>query len=176
MPISEEQSQSLSQYGKLLVALSTAGVDYAVVGGLAVIFNGYPRFTLDADVIVEDSPANLDRLLAVLRGWGEGWARELSLDDFTPEEGAIRARRSLNSISSRGCEGSHGGISSHGCDSSSTPAHAFVISAPRISFTAKPAPSAKKTSSTSSPSKKSSNKTSPNHETHSPCRALSLSP
>ena len=90
MPISEEESQSLSQYGKLLVALSTAGVDYAVVGGLAVIFNGYPRFTLDADVIVEDSPANLDRLLAVLRGWGEGWARELSLDDFTPEEGAIR--------------------------------------------------------------------------------------
>ncbi len=43
MTDSEEQTQSLSQYGKLLAALSAAGVDYAVVGGLAVIFNGYPH-------------------------------------------------------------------------------------------------------------------------------------
>jgi hypothetical protein len=90
MPASAEQSQSLSQFGKLLVALSAAGVDYAVAGGLAVIFNGYPRFTLDADIIVDDSPSNLDRLLAVLRGWGEGFARELTADDFTPEEGCVR--------------------------------------------------------------------------------------
>ncbi|MDZ4401528.1 DUF6036 family nucleotidyltransferase [Prosthecobacter sp.] len=90
MTDSEEQTQSLSQYGKLLDALSTARVDYAVVGGLAVIFNGYPRLTLDADIIVDESPANLERMLAVLRAWGEGWARELSIADFTPEEGAVR--------------------------------------------------------------------------------------
>jgi len=51
MTESVEQTQSLSQYGKLLVALSAAGIDYAVVGGLA---------------------ANLKRMLTVLRGWGEG--------------------------------------------------------------------------------------------------------
>ena len=90
MTDSEEQKQSLSQYGKLLVALSTAGVDYAVVGGLAVIFNGYPRLTLDADIVVDESPANLEHMLTVLRGWGEGWARELSISDFTLEEGAVR--------------------------------------------------------------------------------------
>ena len=73
-----------------MVALASAQVDFAVVGGLAVIFNGYARFTLDADIIVDDSPENLDRLLAVLRSWGEGWARELSPEDFTPEEGAVR--------------------------------------------------------------------------------------
>lgn len=86
----EEQSQSLSQYGKLLVALSEADVDYAVAGGLAVIFNGHPRLTLDADIIVDDSPANLQRLLDTLANWGEGFARELTLADFTPEEGAVR--------------------------------------------------------------------------------------
>jgi hypothetical protein len=90
MTDSEEQTQSLSQYGKLLVALSTAGVDYAVVGGLAVIFNGYPRLTLDADIVVGESPDNIERMLAVLRNWGEGWARELSVADFTLEEGAVR--------------------------------------------------------------------------------------
>ncbi len=85
-----QQSQSLSQYGKLLADLAKAGVDYAVVGGLAVIFNGYPRFTLDADIIVGDSKENLERLLASLRHWGEGWAKELSIEDFPAEEGAIR--------------------------------------------------------------------------------------
>lgn len=87
---SEEQNQSLSQYGKLLADLARAGVNFAVVGGLAVIFNGYPRLTLDADIIVDDSPSNLQKLLSVLSLWGEGFARELAPTDFTPEEGAIR--------------------------------------------------------------------------------------
>lgn len=90
MTPSPEQTESLSQYGKLLVALAKRDVDFAVVGGLAVIFNGYSRFTLDADIIVGDSRENLERMLEVLRDWGEGWARELSLDDFPPEEGSIR--------------------------------------------------------------------------------------
>jgi hypothetical protein len=90
MTPSPEQTESLSQYGKLLVALAKGEVDFAVVGGLAVIFNGYPRFTLDADVIVDDDQQNLERMLRVLRSWGEGWARELSIDDFAPEEGAVR--------------------------------------------------------------------------------------
>lgn len=90
MNSSEEQNQSLSQYGKLLAGLVRARVDFAVVGGLAVIFNGYPRLTLDADIIVDDTPDNLGRLLAELGKWGEGFARELTPGDFTPEEGAIR--------------------------------------------------------------------------------------
>jgi hypothetical protein len=85
-----EQNESLSQYGKLLAGLARAKVDFAVAGGLAVIFNGYARFTLDADIIVDGSPENLERLLATLRGWGEGWATELSVGDFTAEEGAVR--------------------------------------------------------------------------------------
>jgi hypothetical protein len=90
MTPSPEQNESLSQYGKLLVALAKGEVDFAVVGGLAVIFNGYARFTLDADILVDDSTQNLERMLEILRGWGEGWARELSIEDFPPEEGAVR--------------------------------------------------------------------------------------
>jgi hypothetical protein len=33
-----------------LAALAAHRVDFAVVGGLAVIFNGYPRLTLDVDI------------------------------------------------------------------------------------------------------------------------------
>jgi len=90
MAHSPEQTESLSQYGKLLVALASAGVEFAVVGGLAVIFNGYARFTLDADIIVDDRHDNLVRMLGVLGTWGEGFARELTPDDFAPDEGGVR--------------------------------------------------------------------------------------
>jgi hypothetical protein len=85
-----EPKEITSRFEKLLVALAADGVDYAVAGGLAVIFNGYPRFTLDVDILVDAAPENLRRLLDCLAGWGEGWARELKLQDFAPQEGAVR--------------------------------------------------------------------------------------
>lgn len=79
-----------SRFEKLLVALAADGVDFAVVGGVAVILNGYPRLTLDADILVHAAPENLRKLLACLAGWGEGWARELKPEDFVFQQGAIR--------------------------------------------------------------------------------------
>ena len=79
-----------SQFEKLLAALAADGVDFAVVGGLAVILNGYPRTTQDADILVHDSAENLRKLLASLTKWGEGWARELKPEDFLLEAGSIR--------------------------------------------------------------------------------------
>jgi hypothetical protein len=79
-----------SQFEKLLAALAADGIDFAVVGGLAVILNGYPRTTQDADILVHDSPENLRKLLASLAKWGEGWARELQPEDFLLEAGSIR--------------------------------------------------------------------------------------
>jgi hypothetical protein len=90
MEHSPERRETTSRFERLLAALVTSNVDFAVVGGLAVIFNGYPRLTLDADILVHDAPDNLRRLLACLSGWGEGWARELKPEDFTPAEGCLR--------------------------------------------------------------------------------------
>lgn len=90
MDHSPEPREITSPFEKLLVALVSDGIDYAVVGGLAVVFNGYPRLTLDADIIVSSIPANLKKLLKSLEQWGEGWARELKIEDFTTAEGAVR--------------------------------------------------------------------------------------
>ena len=73
-----------------MVALATSNIDFAVVGGVAVIFNGYPRYTLDSDILVNDSPENIHKLLKTLEQWGEGWARELKPEEFIPQEGCIR--------------------------------------------------------------------------------------
>jgi hypothetical protein len=82
--------ETISRYEKLLVALAASQVDFAVAGGVAIILNGYPRATLDVDILVDEAPDNIRRLIACLCQWGEGHARELSLDDFRPEEGAVR--------------------------------------------------------------------------------------
>ena len=87
---SSEPKETVSRFEKLLVALARADIDYAVAGGLAVILNGYPRLTVDVDILVNDSPENLRKLLDCLAGWGEGWARELKIEDFVPQEGSIR--------------------------------------------------------------------------------------
>ena len=81
---------TISRFEKLLAGLARQGIDFAVAGGLAVILNGYPRLTLDADILVQDQPDNLRKLLDFLSGWGEGWARELTIADFSPSEGAVR--------------------------------------------------------------------------------------
>jgi hypothetical protein len=90
MSHSPKPRETTSQFEKLLAALVADKIDFAVVGGLAVIFNGYPRLTLDADIIVSNSSDNLNKLIECLKGWGEGWARELKLEDFSGEPGSIR--------------------------------------------------------------------------------------
>jgi hypothetical protein len=65
-------------------------VKYITVGGLACALNGHVRTTEDVDILVLREAANLRRLLGVLAGFGEGHAAELTVEDFTDEEGAIR--------------------------------------------------------------------------------------
>ncbi len=77
-------------FEKLLVLLAEAKVDFIVVGGIAVSIQGYVRFTEDVDILIENSVENKERLLDGLANYGEGFARELTVDDFTDEEGAIR--------------------------------------------------------------------------------------
>lgn len=82
--------ETVSQFEKLLAGLARAEVDFAVVGGVAVILNGYHRQTKDTDILVHPDPENIQRLLAYLATWGEGWARELKPEEFVPQEGSIR--------------------------------------------------------------------------------------
>ena len=77
-------------FEKLLVLLAEAEVDFIVVGGIAVSIQGYVRLTEVVDLLIDGSAGNVSRLLNRLADYGEGFARELSSDDFDDEEGAIR--------------------------------------------------------------------------------------
>ncbi len=52
---------------QLLTALTGAGVDFVLVGGVAAVLNGAPINTFDVDIVHAPDPENLNRLLPVLK-------------------------------------------------------------------------------------------------------------
>lgn len=88
--MTEPAPENFSQFEKLLVDLARSGIDFAVVGGVAVSLNGFVRATDDLDILIGEAPENVQRLLDCLSRWGEGWARELKVEEFVPQEGSIR--------------------------------------------------------------------------------------
>lgn len=77
-------------FEKLLVKLAEAEVRFVVVGGIAVTLQGYTRFTEAIDLLIEEDRSNIEHLLTALSDYGEGYARELTVDDFLDYDGAIR--------------------------------------------------------------------------------------
>jgi hypothetical protein len=57
-----------SEFTALVSEFDRAGVDYAVVGGLALAIHGAPRATKDIDILVD--PAQLERALEAAAGCG----------------------------------------------------------------------------------------------------------
>lgn len=53
-------------FEELFRLLEEHHVDYMIVGGYAVAFHGYPRFTKDIDIFFESSPKNVARLRTAL--------------------------------------------------------------------------------------------------------------
>ena len=66
-------------FADFLRLLNEREVRYLVVGGYAVAYHGYPRYTGDLDVFVESSPENAARLVGVYGEFG------FNLSDLKPE-------------------------------------------------------------------------------------------
>ena len=57
--------------------LNEAGAKYVLVGGFAIILQGYPRYTTDIDLLIETGPENEERVLAALAKLPDGAARQV---------------------------------------------------------------------------------------------------
>jgi hypothetical protein len=80
---------------ELLQRLTEHGVDFVVVGGVAVILQASPRFTKDLDICYALEQENLDRLGAVLTELG---ARLRGIDEdlpFVPDGRVLRQTQIL---------------------------------------------------------------------------------
>jgi hypothetical protein len=73
-------------FREFIQSLNDNGVRYLVVGGYAVAFYGYPRYTKDLDVWIEMSEENARRMVKALDQFGFG-SLGLTVEDFlTPDQ------------------------------------------------------------------------------------------
>jgi len=66
--------------------LNKNDVAYLIVGGYAVAFHGYPRYTKDIDIWVRSDPENAQRLLRALNQFGFGSLGLKEADFIQPEQ------------------------------------------------------------------------------------------
>ena len=59
-----------SDLERIFAALEASGARYLVVGGVAVVLHGHPRFTADLDLAIALDAPNVDAVLAALEGLG----------------------------------------------------------------------------------------------------------
>lgn len=86
----------ITSYEELLENLVLKRVDFALVGGLAVSLNGFVRTTDDVDILIDNSPGNIARLVDCLRNFGEGFGAGLTPADFFDEPGAVRIQEDFD--------------------------------------------------------------------------------
>lgn len=67
-------------FWQFCAALNRDGVDYVIIGSEAVAFHGVPRFSVDFDIFVRPTTANLFRVKAALEASGLG-----DLSEVDPE-------------------------------------------------------------------------------------------
>lgn len=60
----------MTVYEEILRALSTAGVDFIIGGGVACVLHGVERVTMDVDLAVHMEPGNVEKFIGVMSSLG----------------------------------------------------------------------------------------------------------
>jgi hypothetical protein len=89
-----ELNQDFKEFIELL---NVNEVKYLVVGGYAVGYHGYPRYTGDIDFWVAISKENAEKIIVVLRDFGMG-VLALQAEDFMKEDMIIQIGYEPNRI------------------------------------------------------------------------------
>jgi predicted nucleotidyltransferase len=76
------RAPELSDLVRICRSLNRAGARYVVIGGFAVIAHGAVRTTKDIDLLIEDSPENVERVKDALCVLEDQAARDVGADDI----------------------------------------------------------------------------------------------
>lgn len=79
-------NQDFREFIKLL---NFHNVQYLIVGGYAVAFHGYPRYTKDLDIWISTYPDNAGNMISVLKDFGFSTLK-ITKDDFTKPDRIIQ--------------------------------------------------------------------------------------
>ena len=78
----ESRVPQLTDLLSICRALNASGARYVVVGGFAVILHGYARGTMDLDLLIDPSPANVRKVKAALATLPDNAAAEVEDGDL----------------------------------------------------------------------------------------------
>jgi len=82
---------TLDEALKVIASLNACGVDYVVVGGVAMNFHGIVRATEDLDVFVKPDAQNIERLRTALRAvWDDPEIDNITAEDLCGDYPAVR--------------------------------------------------------------------------------------
>ncbi len=84
-------------------SLNDEGVQYIVIGGLAIIAQGFTRATEDIDLLIKDDLKNHQKLIKVLSKLPDGAASELSPADISEFEVIRVADEFVVDLMTRAC-------------------------------------------------------------------------
>ncbi len=88
----------LSQdFKEFISALNARDVQYLVIGGYAVAFHGFPRYTKDIDLWIGPAPENITRLILAIDDFGFG-SLGITPADFSDPKVVIQLGRPPNRI------------------------------------------------------------------------------
>ena len=88
---------NVASFEAIVRALDAAGARFLVAGGVAVVAHGYPRFTVDVDLVVALDRENVLAALGALRGLGYRAAVPVSDEQFADarERERLRAEKGM---------------------------------------------------------------------------------
>ena len=82
--------EPFSDFQEFFRSLNSHGVEYVIVGGYAMGYWGWPRYTKDMDLLVAANEENARRIVAALRDFGFE-SSDLAPDDFGLDESRFRS-------------------------------------------------------------------------------------
>jgi len=76
-------------FKEFIQLLNKNQVEYLVVGGYAVGFHGYPRYTGDIDIWINPLKSNVNKMASVLEEFGFS-PQHFNIDDFRIKDNIVR--------------------------------------------------------------------------------------
>jgi hypothetical protein len=93
----EDRRDAEQRLAQLLALFTDSEVDFLVVGGHAVAYHGYPRYTQDLDLLLRPTHQNGERVVRALTQFGFG-SLDITADDFTADDRVIQLGRAPNRV------------------------------------------------------------------------------
>lgn len=86
-----QRMDALDDALRVIASLNEGGVDYIVVGGVALNVHGLVRATEDLDIFVRPDPENIERLRQALRTvWADPDIDQITAEDLCGDYPAVR--------------------------------------------------------------------------------------